>query len=164
MKKGLVLFTLIVLLIIFSAPAMAFEIVSTENTLVKYGVGFEMCGFLSTGVSGTFNISEQFAAQGIIGTPSEFISFSGVKLMYRFAKGEGQNYFLFGTGGALSGSTTYMGTKDTGTGWAVGIGMEYSPDIFPDNLRYSTEIGYAETTLADFPTFLYYNFGFRIYF
>lgn len=163
MKKGLILLILTIFLHAISFPALAFEIVYTDESPAKYGIGVEL-GSLGYGVSGIYNINDQVAVQGIIGVPNVFLSFSGVKLIYRFAEGANTNYYLFGAGGVVSGSPYYPDAETTGTGWAGGLGIEYSQNYLPDFIRYVTELGYTESSLAGLSSFLYFNFGCRIYF
>ena len=161
---------LVLLLFLYSSPAAAFDVIYPDSEVKKFAVGFELTIPYTYAISGTYNFDESLAAQLTLGIPADYLVFDtkycgGLKLMYRFARSDSFNIYLYGLAGQFQVSQGSMSIKESLIGYSAGIGVEYTSQTMPDDMKNAFELGYLQipdTTDSSFSLFLAY--GLRIYF
>lgn len=152
------------LLLFFSShPTYAFEI--WENKDYKFALGLEVSyPIITSCLSVTYNINDNFAVQGLLGIPTEFSGeLSGKKAMYRISHDSLRNVYLFGLGCKVTESKKAEDPQSA-YGGALGIGLEYAQRFLSNNIRTSFEVGYSHIPLPDKNLYLILFTGARIYF
>jgi hypothetical protein len=152
------------LLFFFSLPTYAFEIWENEDDY-KFAFGLEISfPMVSSSLSATYSINDNFAVQGLLGISTEFSGeLSGIKAIYRISHDTLRNVYLFGLGCKITESRRVENPQSAYCG-VIGIGLEYAQFFLLHSVRTSFEIGYSHAPLPGRNSHLILFTGARIYF
>lgn len=133
------------------APSAEEEAAAAELEPSAFGVGFQS-SWPSFGVSGTIDLNERFALQGVAGFFGRINMFAG-RGLYRFSREELWSLYGYGSAGAVTHS--FRTEREVTVGLGAGVGLEYDWRAWQRKLppiRWNLEIGLA---YADFDFYDY---------
>lgn len=170
LKKYTVLFLTCILILIKGSTTLAIDFIGYDSTdSKKFAIGVEIPDFDGGySITGTYNLIERIALQGIICIGNGSVNYPGVKIFYRFFENTRINLYVYGTWRESQGPfiDPYMESVDI---YAYGLGAEYPMYFISERIRYIFEIGYLSMT-ENYSDDVYLvnwvdtRFGFRFYF
>lgn len=121
-----------------------------------FGVGLQS-SWPSFGFSGTMDLDDSIAVQGVLGLFGRVSTFAG-RGLYRFAREEMWSVYGYGSAGAIS--FRFLNETETSLGLGAGVGLEYDWRAWQRKLppiRWNIEIGlgYADLAYYDYTGFTF---------
>jgi len=143
---------------VFVISLFANNLFAQEQKETKFGVGFQST-FPVWGLSGTADVSDKIALEGILGIFGDLKTYAG-RVIYRLKKETYWNAYGYGMLGAWSYpgfkiGTDYLSTEkttETVMGYGAGAGIEYGLKALNSNLPplfFNLEIGLGSVNFKE---------------
>jgi hypothetical protein len=150
--KFMVVLLLSALIFFSNGTSTQADSIQQETKTTQYAIGYEVAFPLCYGLTLTYDIDPSLAIQGLITMSPQPIMLSTIKVLYKLKQDIIQprknSVYIYVLAGQFEDSDVWNFKKRV-RGYSVGIGTEFTPKAYPENLKNYLEVGFIHFDSSD---------------
>ena len=156
--------SLILILFLLVTPALA-DSTEPEAKPTDFAIGYEVAFPLCYGLTFTYNIDKSLAIQGLITMSPQPIMLSTIKVLYKLKQDNPEprqsTTYVYALAGQFEDDDVWSFKKRV-NGYSVGIGIEFTPKLYPENYKNYLEVGFINFNSSEYSPSLTVSAGIKV--